>query len=224
MLDGRYARHDLLQVTPEGWRATLTVTEGLERLSDEPRRLVEGWCERGWPVIVRRPGEGHETGIAVGLPLPPSHGKLRLGFTLAPHHVAHQVPGVALADALATAPADLRPQLEAVIALSKRLSLTPTVFGALLWQHVTGLVYLRPGSDVDLLWPMSDPGPLPGLLDGLAALDAEGPARLDGEIILPNGEGVNWRELRDQRGRLDDHVLVKSLDGAELRCARNLFS
>ncbi len=125
---------------------------------------------------------------------------------------------------MATAPAALHPQLDAVMALGVRRSAPPAVFGALLWQHVTGLAYLRPGSDIDLIWPMPDQGLLPELLDGLAALDAAGPARLDGEILLPGGEGVNWRELHGERGRADGTVLVKSMNGAELRCARHLFA
>jgi phosphoribosyl-dephospho-CoA transferase len=65
---------------------------------------------------------------------------------------------------------------------------------------------------------------LDALLDGLAALDDAGPARLDGEIILGNGEAVNWRELHVELARHGGTVLVKSMHGAELRCARHLFS
>ncbi len=92
MPDQIFGRHDLLRVTPEGWRATLGATTGLDRLAAEPRRLVEDWAARGWPVIVRRPTDDDDAdGIAVGLPLPPSLGKLRLGFTLASDCVAERL-------------------------------------------------------------------------------------------------------------------------------------
>ena len=225
MPDGRPRRHDLLRVTPEGWRATLATATGLDRLPAETRRLVEDWAVRGWPLIVRRATEGDEAdGIAVGLPLPPTLGKLRLGFTLAPDSIAERLESVALNQAVAVAPVALHGQLGAVIALGARLSTSPAVFGALLWQHVTGLTYLRPGSDIDLLWSNPDKDILPDLLDSLAALDAAGPARIDGEVILPTGEGVNWRELRSELGRPTGTVLVKSLNGAELRCAQHLFA
>lgn len=224
MPDQMFGRHDLLRVTPEGWDATLAATAGLDRLAAEPRRLVEVWAARGWPVIVRRPAEEDTDGIAVGLPLPPSLGKLRLGFTLASDCVAERLERVPLNEAVTTAPMALYAQLGAVTALGERLSVPPAVFGALLWQHVTGLTYLRPGSDIDLIWPAPDQGLLAELLEGLAALDEAGPARLDGEIILPGGEGVNWRELHSEAVRTDGRVLVKSMNGAELRCARHLFA
>lgn len=215
----------MLRVSPEGWRATLAATAGLDRLPAEPRQLVEEWAGRGWPVIARRPAGGGDTdGIAVGLPLPPSLGKLRLGFTIASDSIARRLESVPLSEAVTAAPAALRAQLDAVIALGTRLCVPPAVFGALLWQHVTGLAYLRPGSDIDLLWRKPGEDILPDLLDSLAALDAAGPVRLDGEIILPPGEGVNWRELRGELRRPGGTVLVRSMNGAELRCARHLFA
>lgn len=223
--DARLERHDLLRATPEGWRAMLAAAAGLGRLAVEPRRLVEDWAGRGWPVIVRRRVEGDDgAGVAIGLPLPPAHGKLRLGFTLAAEGIAERLDRVPLGAAAASAPAPHRAQLDAVIALGARLSVPPAVFGALLWQHVTGLAYLRSGSDIDLIWSRPGRGVLPELLDGLASLDESGPVRLDGEIVLPTGEGVNWRELRGELARPGGAVLVKSMDGAELRCAHHLFA
>ncbi|MER9608367.1 MULTISPECIES: malonate decarboxylase holo-[acyl-carrier-protein] synthase [unclassified Mesorhizobium] len=224
MSNNAYRRHDLLRVEPGAWREMLLAAGSLDRLADEPRPLVEGWAERGLPVIVRRGAVGDdESAIAIGLPLPPTLGKLRLGFFIAPKHVAASVAAHSVAEATRSAPAHLRPQLEAADALAMRLGLRPFVFGALLWQHLTGLTYLRAGSDIDLIWPVSRRDDLDELLDGLATLDAAGPARLDGEIILSTGEGANWRELRNALTRPGGTVLIKSMHGAEFRCARHLF-
>ena len=65
---------------------------------------------------------------------------------------------------------------------------------------------------------------LPDLLDGLDRLDTTGPVRLDGEIVLYAGSGVNWRELRQEFRRPDGAVLVKSMDGADIRCVHTLFA
>jgi phosphoribosyl-dephospho-CoA transferase len=219
-----YRRHDLLRVEPEAWRRMLLATDGLNRLADEPRRLVEGWATRGWPVIARRNTlDDDECAIPVGLPLPPALGKLRLGLAIPAGCVVTGVAALCPAQAMRSAPAHLRPQLAAAADLGARLGLRPAVFGALLWQHLTGLDYLRAGSDIDLIWPALRGEVLDELLDSLAALDAAGPARLDGEIILGKDEAVNWRELHVELARPGGKVLVKSMHGTELRCARHLF-
>ncbi|MFO1127390.1 MAG: malonate decarboxylase holo-[acyl-carrier-protein] synthase [Rhodospirillales bacterium] len=78
-------RHDLLRIRPDGWAQILAASSCVQRLADESRRLLRGWAERSWPVIVRRrTAEESETDIAVGLPLPPACGKLRLAFSIPP--------------------------------------------------------------------------------------------------------------------------------------------
>ncbi|MDP9810131.1 phosphoribosyl-dephospho-CoA transferase [Rhizobium tibeticum] len=220
-----YRRHDLLRVEPEAWREMLLATGSLDRLGGEAQRLVEGWAERGLPVIVRRGAAGDDdSAIAVGLPLPPRLGKLRLGLFIPPAHVTARVAALSVAEAARSAPAHLRPQVEAAAGIGRRFGLQPAVFGALLWQHLTGLVYLQPDSDIDLIWPVPRRESLDELLDDLAELDEAGPNRLDGEIILSTGEGANWRELRGALACPSSTVLVKSMHGAELRCARHLFT
>lgn len=218
-----FGRHDLLQVAPQAWRRTRAATRDHTHLSPETRRLVDQWADRGWPVIVRRDAVGEAgEGIAVGLPLPPSLGKLRLGFRVPASCVA-RMAAVSPRAAVQSVPSHLRPQLQAVTALGARTGSRPVLFGALLWQHLTGLAYVRPGSDIDLIWPAPRTEMLSPLLDGIASIDDAGPARLDGEILLSGGAGVNWRELRMERARPDGAVLVKSMAGAELRCAHHLF-
>ncbi|MCV3206523.1 malonate decarboxylase holo-[acyl-carrier-protein] synthase [Mesorhizobium sp. YC-39] len=196
----------------------------MPELAGDERELLAGWAERGWPVIVRRPALGETGGIAVGVPMPPALGKRRVGLTVPVPAVARMLPLVALEEAAALVPPRLRPQIDAVLALGRRLALRPAVFGALLWQHLTGLSYLRPASDLDLLWPAPDRDIQPDLLAGLARIDEHGAVRLDGEILFSGGAGVNWRELHAEIGRPAGAVLVKSMKGTELRCARTLFA
>jgi len=218
-------RHDLLRVKPGGWPAVLAASSGFHALEVGPRRLVAGWAERGWPVIARRPAtDDGGGGIAVGLPLPPAYGKLRLALSVPAELVAETVAAVPLSAAAASVPTAWRPQVEGLIVLGERLALRPVLFGALLWQRLTGLPYLRPGSDIDLVWPRPTAKVLPDLLDTLDRLDTAGPVRLDGEILLAAGSGVNWRELRQEFRRPGGAVLVKSMDGADIRCVRTLFA
>ncbi|MCC0809395.1 malonate decarboxylase holo-[acyl-carrier-protein] synthase [Methylobacterium sp. W2] len=185
------ARHDLLLIDPESWGRLLAGRldlDGVPHLAD--------WARRGWPVIVRRrdPGEPMDH-IPAGLPLPPSAGKRRIGLAIPPAAASRHAP-VPLERARMTAPEAWRPVVDGVMALGREYRLVPHVFGSLLWQALTGLPYLGPGSDLDLLWPVSGPVD-PHFLQALARIEAGAPMRLDGEIVLPDGAGINWRELLD---------------------------
>jgi phosphoribosyl-dephospho-CoA transferase len=100
---------------------------------------------------------------------------------------------------------------------------SPRVFGSLLWEHLTAQPYLTPKSDLDLLWSVADSRSAAGLVEGLQRLDADSPFRLDGELELSDGGGVNWRELSQAGGAGRDAVLVKTMNGAELRTVAELF-
>ncbi|KAB1072794.1 malonate decarboxylase holo-[acyl-carrier-protein] synthase [Methylobacterium planeticum] len=213
---GCHRRHDLLDPEPGAWAAALAARPDLAGV---PR--VADWARGGWPVILRRwnPGEARD-GIPVGLPLPPADGKRRIGLTL-PAEAVRPRPPVTVAQALDAAPPAWHPTLTALDALGRRHDRAPLLFGSLLWQHLTGLAYLSGRSDLDLLWPVAPPID-PRFLDALAALDADAPMRLDGEILLPDGRGVNWRELH--AAAPDDDVLAKHRDGLVLCAARDLFT
>lgn len=201
------ARHDLLTVAPDAWAAALTARPDLHEIPH-----LADWAERGWPVIVRRPVPGEEAGpIPVGLPLPPSLGKRRICLALAPAAVTSR-PGVTLAEARDVAPSSWHPSVDALVTLGSNHGLVPRVFGGLLWQFLTALDYLTPTSDLDLLWP----GPVGvTLLNGLAEVEAHAPMCLDGEIVLPDGFGLNWREVL--AAGPGETILAKGLDRLELR-------
>ena len=101
--------------------------------------------------------------------------------------------------------------------------MAPRVFGALLWQHATGLPYLTARSDLDLLWSVSDERTATLIVEGLLQLDEGSPVRLDGELELTDGAAVNWRELARSGARPDDELLVKTMDGVEFRTRAALF-
>ncbi|TXM70474.1 malonate decarboxylase holo-[acyl-carrier-protein] synthase [Methylobacterium sp. WL12] len=198
-------RHDLFVVAPEAWHRLLA---GRPDLDGVPH--VATWARDGRPVIVRRrfPGEGDH--LPAGLPLPPADGKRRIGLAV-PWTDATPSPPVTLAAARPAAPPAWHPTVDAVLALAAEYGVVPQVFGGLLWQRLTGLAYLSTTSDLDLLWPV----PVTRrLLDGLATIDANAPMRLDGEVVLPDGAGVNWRELRDTPP--GGSVLAKGLDRVAL--------
>jgi phosphoribosyl-dephospho-CoA transferase len=60
-------------------------------------------------------------------------------------------------------------------------------------------------------------------VEKLLHLDAESPVRLDGELELPDGAGVNWRELAQTFAGPGDDLLVKTMDVVEVRTKAALF-
>ena len=208
-------RHDLLRAEPLAWGAMLRCHPAL---ADLP--LVADWALREWPVIVRRRMTGDITdNVPAALPLPPVHGKRRVAFSFSSGAAVVVLPPVLLRDAAQAAPAAWQPVIAALIDLGETVGVTPRVFGALLWEHATGLPYLTAQSDLDLLWSISDERSETLLVEGLLRLDAEGPVRLDGELELPDGAAANWRELANQ----GDEVLVKTMDRVEVRTKAGLF-
>jgi phosphoribosyl-dephospho-CoA transferase len=88
------------------------------------------------------------------------------------------------------------------------------VYGSYGWQWLSGLSCVRPTSDLDLLAPVPDlhtAGQLVWLLQGLQLA-----CRVDGELVLPGGWAVAWREYAQLIGGKVEQVLVKHRTGVQL--------
>jgi phosphoribosyl-dephospho-CoA transferase len=199
-----YARHDLVRAGPAAWVAWL---DGRRDLSEQPH--LRDWAALGRPLIVRRrvPGETHGA-VPLGLPLPPADGKRRIGLAL-PEAALTCLRPVELPDVAGDAPPSWRPTIEALSRIGQAYGIVPRPFGSLLWQALTGLTYLSAASDLDLLWPCHDTVPA-GLLAAISAVADSAPMRIDGEILLPDGSGLQWRELHEAPP--GGSVLAKRLD------------
>ena len=218
-------RHDLVRVSPADWEEMLAATPALAELPLPSRQLLDGWARRGWPAIMRRrSAEEAPEALPLGVPLPPSFGKLRIGLTLPAGRQWRRAETPDLASARPAAPADWLSAIDALIHLGRACGAAPRPFGALLWGALTGLAYLRPESDLDLLWPVTRDTDLDRLLDGIVRIDAAGTLRLDGEILLPGGSGVHWRELARARHDPAGEVMTKATEGLSLRPAASLLT
>jgi len=207
----RERRHDLVRADARAFADLLRTRPDLDGVPH-----VADWAARGRPLIVRRYGPGEDrTRVPLGLPLPPAAGKRRIGLAL-PSAALIPLPAPTLAQTREAAPEAWRPTIDALLALGAAYGIVPRPFGALLWQALTGLVYLAPTSDLDLLWPVA--APPAGFLAGLARVAEAAPVRIDGEVILPDGVGIQWRELHETA----DTVLAKHRDRLEMRDAAGL--
>ena len=183
-------RHDLVFVSPTAWRSFL---ETRDELADDA--LVDGWISRGWPLIARRStaDEGH--GVPLGLPLPPSAGKRRIGLLLDPAGIRSIARPPLLSAASRVAPAAWIPTLCRLDHVATRLGVEARVFGSLAWCLLTGLNYLTARSDLDFILSLPRPSDFAELMTELGSIDSAAPMRLDGEIVRGDGAGVHWREL-----------------------------
>ncbi len=210
-----WRRHDLLCVEPEAWSRILESRPPLAKLPH-----VAGWAKLGWPLIVRRRTKEDDPGmIPVGLPLPPNCGKLRLSAQVGPEEIVERVAPQTLRTVRSDTPLLWRSTVDALLQLADQSGVEPCVFGSLLWQRLTGLPYLSAASDLDLLWPATEAGSAAHLVHRLAFIEKESPVRFDGEIILPDGGGVQWREWYGN----PSEVLVKGADDVQLRAVRDCF-
>ena len=208
-------RHDLVFVSRPGWRTMLAERPDL---TDEP--LMARWPEEGWPAIRRRAMPGESSGMALGVPLPPSAGKKRLCFLLQTDDIMSVAQSPSLNDAREVAPLAWQPTLDRLADLASRHSIKARVFGSLAWRTLTGLDYLTPRSDLDLLLDVRRETDLDCLAADLAAVEADAPMRIDGELMRDDGAAVNWREFHAGASE----VLVKHIDGVRLLSRRGFMS
>nr|WP_283815758.1 malonate decarboxylase holo-[acyl-carrier-protein] synthase [Bradyrhizobium lablabi] len=208
-------RHDLVFVSPKGWRTMLAARDDLAEDA-----LIARWPEQGWPTIRRRAMPGEPSGVALGLPLPPSAGKKRLCFLLQAGDVLSVVRPPSLDDVRRSAPPAWQLTLDRLGELAFRHSIEARVFGSLAWCALTGLDYLTGRSDLDVLLDVRRDTDLDCLAADVAAVEADAPMRIDGELKRHDGAAVNWREFH--AGASD--VLVKHIDGVSLLDRRDFMS
>jgi len=196
-------RHDLVFVSPEGWRAMLDARDDLAADS-----LLARWPKMRWPTIRRRALPCEATGLALGLPLPPSAGKKRVSFVVDIDHVVSVARPPSLRQARAYAPRNWWPTLDRLDELALRHSVDARVFGSLAWQALTGLDYVTGRSDLDVLFEFRSETDIDRFVADVAAIETDAPMRLDGELMGADGAAVNWREFHGGASEL----LVKSLE------------
>jgi phosphoribosyl-dephospho-CoA transferase len=203
-------RHQLVRLTPEGWA-------GVQAGDREPlaQAALAHWAAHDLPLVVTRQRAGEAGCTSLGLPAPTGWGRLRLALSVPDTALRdpQDFPGMAAVTAL-LAP-DVRTAWAALASRLADLGMAPQVYGGHGWQVVTGLVYLREGSDLDLWLRVRDAAQADAVAALLDDADWHGP-RLDGEIGLPGGSAVAWREWRQWREGRADAVLVKHRTGVRM--------
>ena len=186
---------------------------------------VAAWLTADRPLVVARQqcGEALSNSISVGLALPLAQGKRRIALSVHTHDIIRYTSPMLLADALAHAPAEWQPALAELDAAATNIDIELRVFGSLAWQALSGLNYLTPQSDIDLLWhPLSHTQ----LQQGIAMLtrwEQDHGLRADGEVLFGGSSAVSWREWATLKSGENQRVLVRRVSSAELVNARELL-
>jgi len=205
-------RHDLFHLLPAGWAALLDLPWDVEA-----QACLRHWRDHDLPLVVSRQAcVAAPDAIALGLPAPACWSRRRLALQLPAAQLgrAARLPGLDAVVALLD-PAE-RPAGHRLADALAGASASVRVAGSYGWQRLTGLDYLRPGSDLDLLVEVADAASARAAADLLSAWDGRGAGpgtgtRLDGELIFPSGGAVAWREWSAA-----EQVLVKRLGGVAL--------
>lgn len=213
MPEAALRRHDLVWLDPAGPVAHLGVTEA-------HRAELRSWVECRLPLVVGRQ-DGHPAGLRLGFTLPGTGPRRRVEVR-APRAaiVTHRAPPF-LETVLDHAPDAWQAPLHAVARAFRQVGLIPRAYGSLVTQAFTGEACLRPGSDVDLVIDCRSRAEAEAALAVLEA-SGDGPPRLDGELRLPHGWAVAWRELAQTRAT-GGQLLAKSDRGVQLMSAEHFL-
>lgn len=223
-------RHSLVWLTAAGWEAAIAAAQ------PEHAAALAQWQRNDWPAIVRRfdptpkdtdavdaadaanATDAEASDICLGVPLPPDAAgvKVRIALRVASSHIARTSAALELRSALMAA----GPWRDGLAALSAAAP-TLRVFGSLAMQTLTGLQYLSPGSDVDLLFHPASRRQLETVISLLARHSEHLP--LDGEVVFPDGAAVSWKEWQAAMTH-PAKVLVKELRAVRLANTASLLA
>jgi phosphoribosyl-dephospho-CoA transferase len=220
-------RHHLLWVRPE-YHASISAQTDDATL----RGLVTEFLAAGWPLVMRRQSDGdceplrQSRSIAVGMPLPPSQGKLRLAFVVPPESIMRVAPPLTLVEVIARLPESWRSSLRQLLRSAEAANIQFRVFGSAAWEALTGRCYLSAHSDIDLLWQPCDASQIDAGIALLEAWEAQTGLVVDGEIAFGDDVAGAWREwsIGQLRQSASHRVLVKTLHGPHLSSRAELLA
>lgn len=205
-------RHQLVRLRQQAWARLLGEAD-----DSDTREALHCWAGGSFPLVVcRQPCSAPSDGsLSVGLATPPAQQRRRLVFQVRRDEVLYFDEFPQAADIVSLLTRRARPHWTALRGDLARLGVRVRVYGSYGWQALTGLSYLRPGSDLDLCLSVEDAGQADAVVQRLVGVTA-GLPRLDGELLFPDGGAVAWREWQAWRlGRVRE-VLVKRLRSVEL--------
>ena len=200
-------RHRLIHVRQEAFARLIG-----EAATEPARAGLQHWMEQQLPLVVTgQPSDLPLPLVCVGLPLPAPWGRLRLGLRVPRVEVLAYTAFPSLASVVQAG----MPAFQPLVDRLRTLGLYTQVYGSHGWQTLSGLSYVHERSDLDLLIRVGSDVEADLATEALGA-QADGPVRLDGELMFPDGSAVAWREWAAWRAGQTTRFVVKTLRGAHL--------
>lgn len=200
-------RNQLVWLTDAAWQRQMA-----RPWDAQAQGVLSHWQAEQLPLVVCRQRVPHSDSISLGLPAPLQWERRKLALEVAAQDLG-RTGSFPLLHTIALDPADAA-QVQSLLVHTDALHLSLQVYGSFGWQWLSGLPCVRPTSDLDLLAPVPDlhtAGQLVWLLQGLQLA-----CRVDGELVLPGGWAVAWREYAQLIGGKVEQVLVKHRTGVQL--------
>jgi phosphoribosyl-dephospho-CoA transferase len=182
-------RHNLVWLSDDGWQAVLG------EAANDAATSIAAWARAGHPAVVRRAEpDGGDSIVFAGIALPPDANgtKKRIPLRIPWAHVSIVAAPLHLDEVVAAMPPTWQPALVRLCAEAQRQQISLQVYGSAALQGITGMRYVTPSSDIDLLL---HPATHAELHAGLLLMAEH--ARilpLDGEVVFPDGSAVAWKE------------------------------
>jgi phosphoribosyl-dephospho-CoA transferase len=202
-------RHDWVYLSDD-WRQKLAAP-----IAAEDEDALARWVSTRRPLVVARRQENDAPGLLrLGLALP---GKRRVSVAILAEAVELRRRPPYLLDVVDAGAAFWPEAVRELAAMVARNAPDTRVFGSLAWQFFAAdpaYAYVTPASDIDLLLVPTQVARLAAIIAMLQNFESRWPApRLDGEIALPGGDFVAWREFAARPKK----ILVKGADKVSLR-------
>jgi len=209
----------------EAWLRVQAQPPGADGWDKQALECLQYWARSDFPLVLtrQRPGRtaerAHES-LALGLPAPACWERRRF-LVEVPAGSVSRVGRFPSADAITEdLPARARDDWRGLCTALLRLQVAALVYGSYGWQQLTGLAYLHPHSDVDLLVVVDTSSQADAAAALLLGASFDVP-RIDGEIVFGDGAAVPWREWATWRAGRVERVLVKRPHGAALEDPRS---
>jgi phosphoribosyl-dephospho-CoA transferase len=144
-------------------------------------------------VVCRQRVENFPPTISLGLPAPSVWDRRKLALEVAPDEVERVGRFPSLEQFEQGYPHEtLIATINEVRSNAPGFEGSIEVYGSFGWETLTGMIYVRPSSDLDLRVEVPDREMAAAVARALNALQL--PIRVDGELAFPDGSAIAWRE------------------------------